>query len=359
MRVQKFALSTFLVLACLLFAPLSFAQQMDSSKPAPAQMTQRSWLGVSILEVDGKVARHMDIKATKGLVVVDVVKGGPAEAAGVRQGDVIVSLDGREAAEVTDFMSRVQAAGVGAAVTLGIDRAGESRQIKATLEAMPSPAMGGMGMGYGMGHKGSECPQHAMGMEKQCPMGENCPMGDDCPARSGKPCPQCKAGMKGQGYGMGHGHGYGMMTGRARHGSTGPGYAGTTGPMYGKMMYSRIIMALKGMDLTAEQRSKTAAIRSEYRKKAIKAAADAKIAHMELHEMLASDPVNMEKVRAKVNELGKKKSDMMLSGIKALEDIKKVLTPEQRKSLRETLSMDSSGMETEDDMDGAAGEAAE
>jgi len=356
MRVQKTAFSTFLVLACLLFAPLSFAQQTDSSKAAPAQMTQRSWLGVSILEVDAKVARHMDIKASKGLVVVDVVKGGPAEAAGVRQGDVIVSLDGRETVELNDFMSRVQAAGVGAAVTLGIDRAGQMRQVKATLEAMPSPAM--PGMGYGMGYKGAECPQHAMGMEKMCPMGDECPMGDDCPARSGKPCPKCQAGMKGQGYGMGHGHGYGMMTGRARHGSMGRGYAGTTGPMYGKMMYGRIIMALKGMDLTPEQRSKTAAIRSEYRKKAIKAAADAKIAHMELHEMLATDPVNMEKVRAKVNELGKKKSDMMLSGIKALEDMKKVLTPEQRKSLREALSMDSSAMEMEmeDGMDSQDGE---
>lgn len=354
MRVQKFAFSTFLFLACLIFAPLSFAQQMDSPNDAAAQMAHKSWLGVSILEVDAKVARHMDIKATRGLVVVDVVKGGPAEAAGVRQGDVIVRLDGREAAEVTDFMTRVQAAGVGAVVTLGIDRAGESREIKAKLEAMPSPAISGMG--YGMGYKGAECPQHAMAMEKLCPMGDDCPMGADCPAKSGKPCPQCQAGMKGPGYGMGHGHGYGMMTDRSRHGSMGHGYAATKGPMYGKMMYGRIIMALKGMDLTPEQRSKTAAIRSEYRKKAIKAAADAKIAHMELHEMLASDPVNMEKVRAKVNELGKKKSEMMLSGIKALEDLKKVLTPEQRKALREALSMDSSAMEMEDDMDPQDGE---
>jgi len=158
--------------------------------------------------------------------------------------------------------------------------------------------------------------------------------------------------MRGQGYGHGHAgcdrsergrHYRGAADGMMKHG-------GTYGPMYGK-----IKMAIKGMDLTPDQRAKLSVISSEYRKKAIKAMADSKIAHMELHEMLASDPVNLEKVRSKVNDIGKRKADMMLSGIKTLEDIKKVLTPAQRKSLRDTLSMDSPGME--EDMDG--GEAAE
>ncbi|MCC6501874.1 MAG: PDZ domain-containing protein [Deltaproteobacteria bacterium] len=361
MKVPKMAFATlFFVLTCFLFAPLSFAG--DETSPAPMlaspssqQQTQRPWLGVSILEVDEKVARHMDIKATKGLVVVDVVQGGPADDAGLRQGDVIVRLNGREMTDFNEFIEKVQEAGIGASVLLGIDRAGNPDEVEVTLEAMPAPApmvSKGYGQGMGQGYMGEACPQHAKSLDKMCPMGRECPMGDDCPVRSGKPCAQCQAGIRGQGYGYGHAcldrsgrgrHYRGAGDGMMRHG-------GTYSPMYGK-----IKMAIKGMDLTSDQRAKLSAISSEYRKKAIKAMADAKIAHMELHEMLASDPVSLEKVRSKVNDIGKRKADMMLSGIKALEDIKKVLTPAQRKSLRDTLSMDSS--DTEEDMDG--GEAAE
>ena len=350
MRVPKMAITTLFVLTFFLFAPLSFAQQqLSSPAPSSTQQTQRAWLGISIQEVNESVARHMGVPPTKGLIIVDVVPDGPADGAGVRQGDVIVSLNGREITDSKDFISRVQEAGIGAVVVLGVGRAGAVNEVKVTLEQMPMGAMQGTGYdvskGMGMGYMGGEqCPQHGQAVESQCPMGRDCPMGDACPAKSGKPCAQCQAGVKGPGYGqMGWG-----KTGRGHHYrpmGQGMGYGGTYGPMYGKIM-----MAIKAMDLTPEQRSKTAAIRSEYRKKAVKAAAEAKVAHMEFREMIAADPVNMEKVRSKVNEVARKKTDMMMSGIKALEDIKKVLTPAQRKSLRDTLSMDSSDME--EDMDG-------
>lgn len=355
MRVPKMALTTLFVLTLFLFAPLSFAQQqLSSPAPSSTQQTQRAWLGIAIQEVNENVARHMGVPPAKGLIIVDVVPNGPADGAGMRQGDVIVKFNGREITDSKDFISMVQEAGVGAVVVLGVGRAGAVNEVKVTLEPMPMAAMPGtghdMGMGQGMGYMGGgECPSHGQSVEKPCPMGRDCPMGDECPVKAGKYCQQCQAGMKGSGYGqmgwgkMGRGHHYRSM---GQGMGAGMRHGGTYSPMYGKIM-----MAIKGMDLTPEQRSKTAAIRSEYRKKAVKAAADAKIAHMELHEMIAADPVNLEKVRSKVNELSRKKADMMMSGIKALEDLKKVLTPAQRKSLRDTLYMDSS--DTEEDMDGS------
>jgi len=94
-----------------------------------------------------------------------------------------------------------------------------------------------------------------------------------------------------------------------------------------------------------EQKAKADAIHSDFRKKAVRAAADVKVAHIELHELLAADPVNLDKVRAKVNELVQKKTDMMMLGIRSLEDFKKVLNPDQKKMLKDMLAMDSGEME--------------
>jgi len=115
--------------------------------------------------------------------------------------------------------------------------------------------------------------------------------------------------------------------------------------MYGGPVYGKIMMAIKAMNLTPEQKAKADAIHSDFRKKAVRAAADVKVAHIELHELLAADPVNLDKVRAKVNELVQKKTDMMMLGIRSLEDFKKVLNPDQKKMLKDMLAMDSGEME--------------
>jgi Spy/CpxP family protein refolding chaperone len=367
MKVPNTVLTSLYLLAFLLFATPIFAaehQHTDASvKEPPAQQTQRPWLGVTIQEVTEKVARQMGIAEHTGVLVADVVNGSPADEAGVDLGDVIIRLNGHKVIDPTDFITRIQEAGVGATVALEVNRAGTKEEINVILKAMPPEAMfgsgrmgygtgQGMGMGMGMMVPGeADCPMHAQGMDGKCPMGKDCPMGQACPGKTGMACPQCPKGDQCPDYGRKGGmgmmhrhHGKGMMMG----GKMGMSDA----PMYGKIM-----MAIKGMDLKPEQKAKADAIRSEYRKKAVKSAADAKVAHMELHELLAADTVNMDKVKAKVNQLSKNRAELMMMRIKSLEDLKKVLSPEQKKTLKDALTMDSGDME---DMDGeAAPEGAE
>ncbi len=54
----------------------------------------RGWLGVSLQEVTPSLAKNMNLRGSKGALVADVTKGGPAEKAGIRRGDVIVGLEG-------------------------------------------------------------------------------------------------------------------------------------------------------------------------------------------------------------------------------------------------------------------------
>src|SRR5438132_929182 len=67
----------------------------------------RGWLGIAIQDVTDELAGTFGVK--EGVLVAEVMKGGPAEAAGVRQGDVIVELNGAPIKEVPELQRRVAA----------------------------------------------------------------------------------------------------------------------------------------------------------------------------------------------------------------------------------------------------------
>jgi|GEM_PF-2678391 Spy/CpxP family protein refolding chaperone len=351
MKVPNTVLTSLCLLAFFLFSALAFAQQQSPApsvqEPPSNQETSRPWLGVTIQEVNERIASQMGITDPRGVLVADVADGSPADEAGVNLGDVIVRLNGRDVEDAGDFISRIQEAGVGSTVALEVNRAGATEEINVTLEPMPSAAMlgsarmggmsgmmsgmgRGMGMGQGMMMGGGECPMHSQGMGQDCPMGLSCPQ---CPQSmmGGAQCPGPMGKMhRHPGRGMTMGMGGGQM-----------GMMG--GPVYGKIM-----MAVKNMNLTPEQKAKFDVIHSDFKKRALRAAADVKVAHIEVHELLAADPVNLDRVRAKVNELFQKKSEMMMLGIRSLEDFKKLLNPDQKKMLKDMLAMDSADGDMEE-----------
>ncbi|MCX7914338.1 MAG: PDZ domain-containing protein, partial [Thermodesulfovibrionales bacterium] len=68
---------------------------------------ERAWLGVSIQDVTEEVARAFKLDKTEGALVVNVVKGGPAEEAGIKEGDVILEFNGKKIKTYTDLLQAV------------------------------------------------------------------------------------------------------------------------------------------------------------------------------------------------------------------------------------------------------------
>ncbi|MBF0393393.1 MAG: DegQ family serine endoprotease [Alphaproteobacteria bacterium] len=62
--------------------------------------TRRGWLGVRIQSVTDEIAESLGLKESKGALVASVNPGGPADKAGIKAGDVILSFDGREIGEM-------------------------------------------------------------------------------------------------------------------------------------------------------------------------------------------------------------------------------------------------------------------
>jgi serine protease Do len=93
----------------------------------------RGWLGVSIQDLTPDIAKSLGIKQQTGALVADVVKDSPAEKAGLKRGDVIVSLDGKPVEDSTSLRNMVSAAAPGKSVEFKIIRDGREQSVTATL----------------------------------------------------------------------------------------------------------------------------------------------------------------------------------------------------------------------------------
>lgn len=94
---------------------------------------------------------------------------------------------------------------------------------------------------------------------------------------------------------------------------------------------------LMGLNLDEQQKALIGEIKSRMMKESIRRTADMRIVQIELKDLLSQDPIDMRAVEAKLKQLEMMKTEMHLSHIRAMEDCKTKLTPEQRKKLRELI----------------------
>ena len=96
-------------------------------------VTGRPYLGITYLAVtDAQTASQLGVNAY-GVYVVEVVKGGPAEKAGLQAGDRIVSVDGTEIASKDDLGTLMQKHAAGDTLSITIARDGQMQTINVTL----------------------------------------------------------------------------------------------------------------------------------------------------------------------------------------------------------------------------------
>ncbi|MGQ3686009.1 MAG: S1C family serine protease [Candidatus Loosdrechtia sp.] len=94
----------------------------------------RGWIGVSIQTVTPEIAEYFELKETKGILIGDVVPGGPADKAGIRRGDIIVRFDGKEIKDISDLPRIVAETPVGNMVDVVLLRGGEEIRKRVKVE---------------------------------------------------------------------------------------------------------------------------------------------------------------------------------------------------------------------------------
>jgi len=94
---------------------------------------RRGRLGVYIQDLTPELSRAFNIKQQKGAIVARVATGSPAEKAGIREGDIVISLDGKEIKNAAGLRNTVGLLPIGKKVALGIIRDGKSININAVI----------------------------------------------------------------------------------------------------------------------------------------------------------------------------------------------------------------------------------
>jgi Do/DeqQ family serine protease len=98
---------------------------------------ERPWLGADLQAVTPDIAEGLGLDRPQGAVVVKVANGGPAEKAGLRVGDVIMAVDGRDVGDAQAALYRFATKGLGGEAVLDVSSKGRKRQIRLALVAAP------------------------------------------------------------------------------------------------------------------------------------------------------------------------------------------------------------------------------
>ena len=113
--------------------PINDAIKVAQELLENGSVTGRPYLGITYLAVtDAQTASQLGVNAY-GVYVVEVVKGGPAEKAGLQAGDRIVSVDGTEIASKDDLGTLMQKHAAGDTLSITIARDGQMQTVNVTL----------------------------------------------------------------------------------------------------------------------------------------------------------------------------------------------------------------------------------
>jgi Do/DeqQ family serine protease len=112
--------------------PVATAKLVLESIVRDGQVT-RGWIGVEPNDLSPELAETFGVKAAQGVIITGVLQNGPAAQAGIKPGDVIVSVAGRPVANVAELLSSVAALKPGTPARFGLLR----RDAKAELDVTP------------------------------------------------------------------------------------------------------------------------------------------------------------------------------------------------------------------------------
>ncbi|MEE2997942.1 MAG: Do family serine endopeptidase [Pseudomonadota bacterium] len=123
-------------------AGIGFAVPSDMAKLVVEQLREkgtvsRGWLGVNIQQLTKDLAAGLGMINPEGALIASVTMGGPAHKAGLKAGDVIVSLDGERIEKMRDLPKRVAGLQAGQSTRFRVVRDGSERSIDVVIGEMP------------------------------------------------------------------------------------------------------------------------------------------------------------------------------------------------------------------------------
>jgi len=128
--------------------PINLAKELVPQLKEKGHVT-RGWLGVLIQKVTPEIAESLGLEHARGALVADVVEDGPAAAAGIKVGDVIVDFNGTPVNESNELPLLVARTPVGTTVTVNVLREKESFDVRVTIAELKDEEVAAATQGEG------------------------------------------------------------------------------------------------------------------------------------------------------------------------------------------------------------------
>jgi Do/DeqQ family serine protease len=123
---------------------IGFAIPVSTAKVVLEQIVKsgsvtRGWIGVELREITPSDAESLRLLAPRGALITGVLRGSPADKAGVRRGDVLVEVQGKPVADPTAVLNLIAALPPGAPATMKLKRQGQDVETTVNVGRRPKP----------------------------------------------------------------------------------------------------------------------------------------------------------------------------------------------------------------------------
>jgi serine protease Do len=109
----------------------------------PAQIrgldTVEGWIGIDSIDLPAALRLHFGAEEDAGVMISEVVEGGPGHVAGIELGDVVFSVDGRQVRSSGGLQALIRGGGVENVLEISLMRSGVEIVVEATVAEEPPP----------------------------------------------------------------------------------------------------------------------------------------------------------------------------------------------------------------------------
>jgi serine protease DegQ len=123
---------------------IGFAIPVSTAKMVLEQIVKsgsvtRGWIGVEVQELTPPVADSFKLGSTRGALIAGVLRGGPADKAGVKPGDVLLEIEGKPVSDPAAMLNVVAALSPGSSANVKLKRHGQDVNASVTVGRRPKP----------------------------------------------------------------------------------------------------------------------------------------------------------------------------------------------------------------------------
>jgi serine protease DegQ len=118
--------------------PVSIAKQVMEQIIQKGVVT-RGWIGVGVQDITKELADSLKLPAVSGVLISQVERGGPADKAGVKLGDILLAVNDRKVTGTTGMLNQIAALQPGQQARLKLGREQSEAEITVTIGQRPRP----------------------------------------------------------------------------------------------------------------------------------------------------------------------------------------------------------------------------